>query len=68
MIDYSNKYGLYDFLVIKREKEADEVYLRIRGKEEFESYLVKYSHKIHKLEDMSCIDLKKYIIKKNSKK
>ena len=68
MIDYSNKYGLYDYLVVQREKDFDDIYLRIRNKDEFETYLLTYSHKIHKLEDMSCVDLKKYIIKKKDKK
>lgn len=65
MIDYSNKFNFYDYMIIQREQETDMIYKRIRNQEEFSSYLVEYKHRTLKpLEDMSCVDLKKYILKK----
>lgn len=65
MIDYSNKFNFYDYMIIQREQETDMIYKRIRNREEFSSYLVEYKHRTLKpLEDMSCVDLKKYILKK----
>ena len=67
MIDYSNKFNFYDYLIIQRENDTDDIYLRIHNQDEFGSFLTKYSHRIHKMEDMSCVDLKKYILSKRKK-
>lgn len=68
MIDYSNKFNFYDYMIIQREQETDTIYKRIRSQEEFSSYLVEYQHRIKPLEDMSCVSLKKYILDKRDPK
>ena len=68
MIDYSNKFNFYDYMIIQREQETDMIYKRIRSQEEFSSYLVEYQHRIKPLEDMSCVSLKKYILDKRDPK
>lgn len=67
MVDFSNKYNFYDFMIIKREQETDMIYRRIHNQEEFSSYLAEYQHRIKPLEDMSCVNLKKYILSKRKK-
>lgn len=69
MIDFSNKYNFYDYMIIQREQETDIIYKRIRNQEEFSSYLVEYKHRTLKpLEDMSCVDLKRLILNKKTRK
>lgn len=69
MIDFSNKYNFYDYMIIQREQETDMIYKRIRNQEEFNSYLVEYKHRTLKpLEDMSCVDLKRLILNKKTRK
>ncbi len=69
MIDFSNKYNFYDYMIIQREQETDMIYKRIRNQEEFSSYLVEYKHRTLKpLEDMSCVDLKRLILNKKTRK
>lgn len=69
MIDFSNKFNFYDYMIIQREQETDMIYKRIRNQEEFSSYLVEYKHRTLKpLEDMSCVSLKKYILDKRDPK
>lgn len=69
MIDYSNKFNFYDYMIIQREQETDMIYKRIRNQEEFSSYLVEYKHRTLKpLEDMSCVDLKRLILNKKTRK
>lgn len=68
MIDFSNKFNFYDYMIIQREQETDMIYKRIRNQEEFSSYMVEYKHRIKPLEDMSCVNLKKYILDKRDPK
>lgn len=68
MIDYSNKFNFYDYMIIQREQETDMIYKRIRNQEEFSAYMVEYKHRIKPLEDMSCVSLKKYILDKRDPK
>ena len=48
MIDYSNKFNFYDYMIIQREQETDIIYKRIHNQEEFSSYLIEYKHRILK--------------------
>lgn len=68
MIDYSNKFNFYDYMIIERQQETDNIYKRIRNQEEFSSYLTEFKNRIKPLEDMSCVNLKKYILKKKGSK
>lgn len=68
MIDFSNKYNFYDYMIIQREQETDMIYKRIRNQEEFSSYMVEYKHRIKPLEDMPCVDLKRFILDKKTRK
>ena len=68
MIDFSNKFNHYYFMIIERKNGSDENIEITRNEEDFKQYLQKYKERIKPLEDMSCVDLKKYIIKKKDKK
>lgn len=72
ILDYSNEFNLYDYLITKTKGEETDYkeapYKRIIGKKQFANYLKKYKEK-QKLNDMSCIELKRYILdKKDSRK
>lgn len=67
MITCSEKYHLYNYKIEEFDNNKKETRY-INGKEEFAGYLHKYKQRIKPLEDMSCIDLKKYIIKKKDNK
>lgn len=64
MIVCSDKYHLYDFRIEQTGKKKKERY--IRGREELAGYLHEYKTKLQKLEDMSCVELKRYILNKKS--
>ena len=68
MIDFSNKFNFYDYMIIQRENDTDDIYKRIRNQEEFGAYLAEYKHRIKPLDDMSCVDLKRYILTKKTRK
>lgn len=68
MIICHNKFKLYDYLIINRENNTDMIYKRIRSEEEYIEYINEYKERIKPLEDMSCMNLKKYIIKKKDNK
>lgn len=68
MIDYSNKFNFYDYMVIKRENNTDDIFLRVRNQEEFSSYMNEYKLRIKPLEDMPCVDLKRFILDKKTRK
>ena len=67
IIDYSNKCHLYHYLIIERSNETDHIVKRIYGEEELREYLLeaKERFKPKPLEDMSCLELKNYITKRN---
>lgn len=68
MIDFSNKFNFYDYMIIQRENDTDMIYKRIRNQEEFSAYMTEYKHRIKPLEDISCVNLKRYILKKKENK
>lgn len=68
MIVCHDKYKIFDYMIINRQNDTDMIYKRIRSEEEYAGYLHEYKERIKPLEDMSCVELKKYILKKNSKK
>lgn len=66
MIDYSNDTGIYDYFITKVRGERntsykEAPYKRIIGKKQFANYLNKYKEK-QRLNDMSCVELKRYIL------
>lgn len=62
MIDFSNKYNFYDYLIIEHLDNTDYPYKRIFNKEEFEQML--YEYKITKdIPDISAVELKRMILK-----
>lgn len=63
-----DKYNLFDYMIINREQNTDMIYKRIRTEEELHEYFYEYKERIKPLEDMSCVDLKKYILTKKTKK
>lgn len=69
MIDFSNKFNHYYFMIIERENGTDKNIEVTRSEEDFKQYLQNFKSTIQPLEDMSCVDLKKYILtKKDSRK
>lgn len=70
ILDYSNEFNLYDYLITKTKGEGanykEAPYKRIIGKKQFANYLNKYKEK-QKLNDMSCVELKRYILNKRMK-
>lgn len=67
MIVCHDKYKLFDFLIIQRENNTDNIYKRTRSEEDYCEYLYEFKSRIKPLDDMSCVDLKKYILKKKNK-
>lgn len=67
MISYANTFELYDYLITKAKGEGSDYkeapYKRIIGKKQFTNYLEKIKEQ-QEIENMSCIELKKYIVKK----
>lgn len=62
MIDFSNKYNFYDYLIIEHLDNTDYPYKRIFNKEEFEQML--YEYKTTKdIPDISAVELKRMILK-----
>lgn len=63
MIDISNKYDFYNFKIteVNEEKKIPE---RITSQREFYDYLIKYRERTKKMNDLSCIELKRYILNK----
>lgn len=68
MIDISNKYGFYNYRITEISEGVEFPPERITDQKEFSEYLVKYRERIKPLEDMSCIDLKRYILGRKNKK
>lgn len=68
MIVCHDRYKLFDFMIIQRENNTDMIYKRTRTEEEYQEYLQDFKSRIKPLEDMSCVDLKRYILKKKTKK
>lgn len=64
MIMGYEKHKLFDYMIIQRENETDMVYKRTRTEEEFKEYIQEFKSRIKPIEDMSCVDLKQYILKK----
>lgn len=64
MIMGYEKHKLFDYMIIQRENETDMVYKRTRTEEEFKEYIQEFKSRIKPIEDMSCVNLKQYILKK----
>lgn len=64
MIMGYEKHKLFDYMIIQRENETDMVYKRTRTEEEFKEYIQEFKLRVKPIEDMSCVDLKQYILKK----
>lgn len=64
MIKGYEKMKLFDYMIILREDNTDMIYKRTRTEEEFKEYIQEYKDKIKPLDDMSCVDLKRYILKR----
>ena len=62
MIDFSNKYNFYDYLIIEHLDNTDYPYRRIFNKEEFDEMLLEY-HTTKDIPDMSAIELKRQMLK-----
>ena len=67
IIDYSNKCHLYNYLIIERSNDTDRIVKRIWDEEDLKEYLLeaKERFKPKPLDDMSCLELKDYITKRN---
>jgi len=63
-----DKYKLFDFLIIQRKNNTDNIYKRTRTEEDYYEYLYEFKSRQKPLEDMSCVDLKRYILTKKTKK
>lgn len=63
MAGYS-KHKIYDYMIIKNENDCDFVYKRTRNEMELKQYIQEFTDRIQPLDDMSCVDLKRYILKK----
>lgn len=70
MIDYANKCHLYDYLIIERTDNTDLIHKRIRDEKGFKEYLleVKERYTPTPIDDMSCVELKKYILNRRENK
>lgn len=66
MINLSNKRKLYDFKIQNTNTQEEQI---INGKEEFRSYLSDFKERTKPIpmEDMSCVELKRYILDKRMK-
>lgn len=66
MIKGYEKFKIFDYMIIKRENETDEVYKRTRTEEDFKEYLQDFKERTKPipLDDMSCVELKRYILNK----
>lgn len=64
MKDFSKKFNFYDFMIIKREHDTDTIELRIYNQEQYMAYMELLESEKQPLEDMSCVDLKRYILNK----
>lgn len=62
MIDFSNKYNFYDYLIIEHLDNTDYPYRRIFNKEEFDEMLLEYNT-TKDIPDMSAIELKRQMLK-----
>lgn len=58
MIGYHDKFKMYDYLIVRRINNGDEVWARTRTEEEFKQYLQDF-----KLRQETCMELKEYITK-----
>ena len=67
MLVCSDKYHLYDFKIEQKGNTRKKVTI-IRGKEELAGYLYEYRKRIKPIEDKSCVELKRYILDKKTKK
>ena len=64
-----DKFKLFDFMIILRQDNTDMIYKRTRSEEEYQEYMYEFKSRIKPLDDMSCMELKKYILnKKDSRK
>lgn len=62
MQDFSKAFNFYDFMIIKREHDTDTIDLRLYNQEQYMAYMEMVESEKKPLEDMSCVDLKKYIL------
>lgn len=61
-----DKYKLFQFKI--NIDNEDTIYKVITTEDEYCQYIYDFKSKIKPLEDMSCVDLKRYILKKKTKK
>lgn len=70
MTQLVNKFHTYYFMIIERIDNTDDIKAITRSEEEYIEYLneVKERYNPKPIDDMSCVDLKKYILDKKGLK
>ena len=67
ILDHSNKCHLYNYIIAITKKDKDVVVRQILGEAELKKYLIEFKegHRVKPLNDMTCLELKNYITKRN---
>lgn len=64
MIKYiAKKYNRYYFMIVENVYDTDDIVACIRNEEDFNEYIQSYNTRKIDYEDMSCVDLKRLILR-----